>query len=463
MSKIVTKFRYYKPKSREKKGGYAKYIATRDGVEKINNTPPNSPTTLSQQALIKQLLLDFPDSVEMLEYADYLADPTVAKASEFITRAIEDNAQEVVNRTTYADYIATRPRAERLGNHGLFSDAREEVNLNQVSETLNEHQGNMWTMIVSLRREDAERLNYNSAEAWRTLMQKHAADLADALKIPFSDLKWYGAFHNESHHPHIHVIAYTDDEKVGYLSKYGVEKMRSVLGQSIFGEELKEAYEKQTEKRNLLKREWKKMLDEICAHVENGTYDNLEIAEKLERLSDMLSRTKGKKVYGYLRKDIKNLIDSIVDSLADSPEIKDLYDLWWKCKCDILETYTSEMPPKFPLSKNKEFKSIKNDIIREALGLLSCENNSLFDVDSRKEQKNNRSKSSRGSAQSNHNYQPQHSKVSAVAVTRLFKNMANIMRDRIDQMNRGKNPIRLIDKRQRQEIEDKKNAELTMT
>ena len=146
MSKIVTKFRYYKPKSREKKGGYAKYIATRDGVEKINNTPPNSPTTLSQQALIKQLLLDFPDSVEMLEYADYLADPTVAKASEFITRAIEDNAQEVVNRTTYADYIATRPRAERLGNHGLFSDAREEVNLNQVSETLNEHQGNMWTM-----------------------------------------------------------------------------------------------------------------------------------------------------------------------------------------------------------------------------------------------------------------------------------------------------------------------------
>ena len=205
------------------------------------------------------------------------------------------------------------------------------------------------------------------------------------------------------------------------------------------------------------------MLDEICARVENGTYDNLEIAEKLERLSDMLSRTKGKKVYGYLRKDIKNLIDSIVDSLADSPEIKDLYDLWWKCKCDILETYTSEMPPKIPLSKNKEFKSIKNDIIREALGLLSGENNSLFDVDSRKEQKNNRSKSSRGSAQSNHNYQPQHSKVSAVAVTRLFKNMANIMRDRIDQMNRGKNPIRLIDKRQRQEIEDKKNAELTMT
>ena len=185
--------------------------------------------------------------------------------------------------------------------------------------------------------------------------------------------------------------------------------------------------------------------------------------EKLERLSDMLSRTKGKKVYGYLRKDIKNLIDSIVDSLADSPEIKDLYDLWWKCKCDILETYTSEMPPKIPLSKNKEFKSIKNDIIREALGLLSGENNSLFDVDSSKEQKNNRSKSSRGSAQSNHNYQPQHSKVSAVAVTRLFKNMANIMRDKIDQMNRGKNPIRLIDKRQRQEIEDKKNAELTMT
>ena len=205
------------------------------------------------------------------------------------------------------------------------------------------------------------------------------------------------------------------------------------------------------------------MLDEICVRVENGTYDNPEIAEKLERLADMLSRTKGKKAYGYLRKDIKDLIDSIVDSLADSPEIKDLYDLWWKCKCDILETYTSEMPHKIPLSKNKEFKSIKNDIIREALGLLSGENNSLFDVDSRKEQKNNRSKSSSGSAQSNHHYQPQHSKVSAVAVTRLFKNMANIMRDRIDQMNRGKNPIQLIDRRQRQEIEDKKNAELTMT
>ena len=225
MSKIVTKFRYYKPKSRDKKGGYAKYIATRDGVEKINNTPPNSPTTLSQQELIKQLLFDFPDSIEMLEYADYLADPTVAKASEFIARAIEDNANEVVNRTTYADYIAMRPRAERLGKHGLFSDAREEIDLNQVSDTLNEHQGNMWTMIVSLRREDAERLNYNTADAWRTLMQKHAADLADALKIPFSDLKWYGAFHNESHHPHIHVIAYTEAHKV----VGGVEFVTSML------------------------------------------------------------------------------------------------------------------------------------------------------------------------------------------------------------------------------------------
>lgn len=208
MAKLVTKFRYYKPGGRKKIGGYAKYIALRDGVERCDDSKKYAPVSYNQKQLIAKILRDYPDSAEMLEYDDYKQHPTVGNASEFISRAIEDNTHSAMRQKTYADYIATRPRAEKVGSHGLFSDEDDEIVLSEVAADLNTHEGNVWTMIVSLRREDAERLGYNNARAWQMLLRSHTQELADALRIPLEDLKWYGAFHNESHHPHIHVIAY---------------------------------------------------------------------------------------------------------------------------------------------------------------------------------------------------------------------------------------------------------------
>lgn len=439
MAKLVTKFRYYKPNGRKKMGGYARYIALRLGVELCDDSKKYAPVSYSQKQLIQKLLRDFPDSKDMIEYDDYLHTSTVANASEFIARAIEDNYQTAMSQKTYADYIATRPRVEKVGKHGLFSDNFGEIVLSKVSDELNNHNGNVWTMIVSLRREDAERLGYNNADAWRRLLRQRTQDLADALHIPLCDLKWYAAFHNESHHPHIHLLAYTDNPKVGFLSRKGVEKMRSALGNQIFHDDLQHIFVDQTENRNKLKKEWHELLEDILKKISESEYQNPEIERKLLLLSEKLSRTKGKKVYGYLKRDVKDLIDSIVDLLAEDENISKLYELWYEKLCEIRRTYTSEMPPKIPLSQNKEFKSIKNEIVREAMRIHQESGKTTVDPPK------------------THQHTPT---VSATAVTRLFKNLCNIFRDKIDDGKQS--PKTQVDRRQRKEIEDKKNAELSM-
>ncbi|MBO5966925.1 MAG: hypothetical protein J6S14_00325 [Clostridia bacterium] len=465
MAKLVTKFRFYKPKSDQNRGGYAKYIAIRGGVEQCKNSDIFVPPTKKQEDLIAKILKDFPDSKEMLEYEDYTANPNSQNASEFISRAIEDNAHITLSDTTYADYIATRPGVEKITSHGLFSnDEFEKVVLSKVSEKLNRHEGNIWTMIVSLRREDAERLAYHSADAWRILLRNHTADLAEALKIPFCDLKWYAAFHNESHHPHIHLLAYTEDPTIGFLTQKEIYKMRSVLGQDIFKDDLEHIYVSQTERRNELKKEWRKLIDEIIQQMNQNTYSNPEIEQKLLFLSERLSKTKAKKVYGYLKKDLKDVIDSIVDLLAEQEQIAALYDLWWQNKYEILKLYTSEMPSKIPLSQNKEFKSIKNDIIREAMRIHQ-EREEIINVfpliaseEEKKEDHSEKTTADERSFQSSVSREEHLKKISASAVTSLMKGLANTIRNKsvADQDKQ----LPRTDKRLLREIEEKKNAML---
>ena len=435
MAKLVTKFRYYKPGGRKKIGGYAKYIALREGVDKCDDSKKYAPASYSQKELIRKLLKDFPDSAEMLEYEDYQRNPTVANASEFISRAIEDNNDDAMQKKTYADYIATRPRVEKVGTHGLFSDEFIEVNLSEVSAELNAHEGNVWTVIVSLRREDAERLGYSRVDAWQKLCRSHTKELANALRIPQDQLKWYAAFHNESHHPHIHLMAYADDPSVGYLSRKGVAEMRSALGQFIFHDDLGHIYEEQTDRRNALKRDWKTLLEDIVERIDKNQSPCPAVEEKLILLSQRLSRIKGKKVYGYLKRDVKDLIDSIVDLLAEDENIRRLYDLWYEKKYEVLKTYTSDLPPKIPLSQNKEFRPIKNEIIREAMRIRVDDN---------------------GKATIKEPYQKP---PCSLAVGRLFGYLCNLFREKV--LDDGsKHPT--VYKKQRREIEEKKNAEMIL-
>lgn len=369
MARLVTKFKYLKPDQEKPIGGYATYIATREGVEKIDESFKLAPATVKQQKLIEKLLRDFPDSATMLEYEDYQREKTVGVASEFITRAIEDNAHEILNQRTYADYIGTRPGAERFGSHGMFTDDGVQVKLKEVSQELNAHQGNVWTLIISLRREDAECLGFNTGIRWRDMLRTQTQALADSLKIPMDHLKWYAAFHNESHHPHIHLLAYSTVENEGFLTKQGVAKMRSSLAKDIFEQDLLCIYEKQTVQRDELRLHSKELIVEIVSHINAGTYDNPKVEELLLRLADRLSKTKGKKVYGYLKADVKALVDAIVDELVADEKIAALYNLWYEQKEEALQVYTEALPQRVPLSQNKEFKPIKNAVIQEALGL----------------------------------------------------------------------------------------------
>ena len=369
MARLVTKFKYLKLNRKVSAGGYAKYIATREGVEKIDDTKKFAPATEKQKNLIEKILKDFPDSKDMFEYVDYLEKQNQGSASDFISRVMEDYAYEISGRKAYADYIATRPRAERFGSHGLFTDDGVQVQLSKVTEELDKHKGNIWTAIISIRREDAERLGFNTGTRWRDMLRTQTEALAKNLKIPMENLRWYAAFHNESHHPHVHLIAYSTVENEGYLTQKGVENLRSSFAKDIFQQDLLCIYERQTEHRDKLRAEARDIVEDLVSKINSEIYISASIQHKLLELADRLSKTKGKKVYGYLKPDVKALVDSIVDELSNDDRIKKLYDLWYEQKENTIRTYTDEMPDRIPLAQNKEFKSIKNAVIKEALKL----------------------------------------------------------------------------------------------
>lgn len=371
MAKLITKFKYLKPDARQSVGGYAKYIATREGVDKIDESLRFAHSSVKQQQFIQKILKDFPDSKDSFEYEDYIKNPTVGNASEFITRTMEDNAYEVMQTKTYADYIATRPRAQKFGMHGLFIDDGVQVKLSEVSKELNQYSGNVWTVIISLRREDAERLGFNTGERWRDMLRSQTSLISENFHIPMQNLKWYAAFHNESHHPHVHLMVYSTEEKQAYLSKEGVMKLRSSFAKDIFAQDLLCVYERQTEYRDELKLNSREVIEEVISKINSGVYNNPKLEKMLLNLADRLSKTSGKKVYGYLKADVKSIIDSIVDELAADERISALYDLWYEQRESVIKTYTDELPERVSLSQNKEFKSIKNAVIQEAMNIVT--------------------------------------------------------------------------------------------
>lgn len=348
-------------------GGYARYIATREGVEKIDDSRRHAPVTQKQQALIERILRDFPEAKTSDEYQDYLANQTVGNASEFITLMIEENMEAVADTKTYADYIATRPRAERFGSHGLFTDDGVQVQLEKVSEELNHYSGHIYTSILSLRREDAARLGFDAGSRWRDFLRSQTPVLAENLKIPMEHLQWYAAYHNEGHHPHVHLIAYSAVPGEGYLSEQGVEKIRSEFARGIFAQDLICTYEQQNSYRDQLRQQGRKSAAQIVEQINAGEYRNERVEELLRTLSSRLSRTSGKKQYGYLKSDLKAIVDQIVMELAKDEKIQSLYDLWYEQREDVLRTYTDTFPERIPLEQNREFKAIRNAVIQEAM------------------------------------------------------------------------------------------------
>ncbi len=290
---------------------YVRYIATREGAEKIDESKRNLLATKNQQKLIRQLIRDIPSSKEMLEYTDFLLQPTTGNASEFISSALEQNLDLAVKRENYVDYIANRPRVDRIGEHGLFTDAGKPVVISRVQKEVTDHKGPVWTHVVSLRREDAARLGYDSAEQWMALLRSKRAMLCRYMKISSENLRWYAAFHNEGHHPHVHLMVYSAKDNDGFLTEKSIEAMRSELAHDIFRQDFAHIYERQNQARADVKTGAADVLREMMEALRSGTLVSPEIETHIVQLSKRLQNTKGKKVYGYLKRDVKNLIDQI--------------------------------------------------------------------------------------------------------------------------------------------------------
>lgn len=359
MARLIQKSGYIKI---GKATGYMEYVATRDGVEIIQSTEP---VTKKQEQFIAKLLRDFPDAKELFEYSDYMQTPNRGTASAFIATALDTHLHEVESESGYMSYIAQRPRAEKHGGHGLFSEV-DTTDLKAAKAELDAHDGKVWTFIFSLRREDAERLGYNKAAAWQNLLKHESAAIAEAMRIQTDDFRWYAAYHDEGHHPHVHMMVWSAEPKKGYLTREGIAAMRSRMTNAIFHEEMKELYIKKDAAYKESVQTAKESLLLYIRMLENSESADPVIEQKLRELSQTLEQIDGKHVYGYLPKEVKAQVDEIVERLAQLPEIAACYEQWWQLKEEIAGYYGRNTPPHLPLVQQKEFRTIKNFIIREA-------------------------------------------------------------------------------------------------
>ena len=363
MARLILKSPYLKSGGKKSPGGYLKYIATRKGVEMAEDTSRHLPATADQQKQIKALIKKHPQSKESHEYEDYLSNPTRGNADAFLWN-IGEEYQDGPKRDVYLRYIDDRP-----GSNGLFTDEGVPIVLSKVQKEMNEHPGNIWTHIISLRREDAERLGYNNPDAWMYLLRSQRNMIAQQMKIAPENFRWYAAFHNEGHHPHVHMMAYSVDPNEAYLSTKGIETIKSNLAQEIFRQDLLQIYQKQTELRDELRQESRDRITEMVDAINHGSIDDPQIQRMLVQLADRLGNTKGKKQYGYLNAGTKKLVDAIVAKISGDSRIHELYSLWYEQKEDVLRTYTNKMPERIPLEQQKEFRTIRNAVVQAAMQL----------------------------------------------------------------------------------------------
>lgn len=361
--------RYLKSGSSKNLSNYVKYIATREGAATVKENNGTAPATKKQQELISSLLKDFSYSKNSFSYEEYKNSPTQNNASKFIEETIEHNADIVANKKNYMGYLANRPGAVKFGSHGLFSQTDEPISLKKVAMEVAEHKGNVWTHVVSLRRDDAQKMGYDNLTAWRELIKRQIPNIAKQSKIDMANLKWYAAFHDKENNPHVHIVVYSTDEREGFLTKQGCDKIRSGFMNDIYADELKHLYQQQTNTRDLLKAESAKLMKHLSNEISTDTIDT-EIVDLMQKLHGQLKNTKGKKVYGYLNKDTKQIVDEIFLRLSQNESIQKMYSLW----CDMEQSkhdFYSSAKVDFPVMvDNEHFKSVKNMIIRSAAEIV---------------------------------------------------------------------------------------------
>lgn len=374
MSQLIVTSRYLKSgnqKNKTKRRNYTKYIATRETVEIRSQkfVDRNANATKNQEKLINDLINDFPESKRYLEYEDYERKPTIENAGELISTIVERNADVVGNRQNFVGYMAMRPGVEKRGSHGLFNEKDEPIILNRAANEIAEHRGNVWSHVVSLRREDAVRLGFDNSDAWRELVKRHISDIAKAQNIPLCNLKWYAAYHDTTHHPHIHLLVYSTNPKQGFLTKAGIDKIRSAFANDIFHDDLQSIYQEQTVSRDELKAVSKNEFESIVNMIASNEHTDPQLEELIRKLYIQLQNVKGKKVYGYLPKVIKETVNKIFSELAKDENIRQLYEKWCGLERLKYKTYTQKETELPKLADNKVFQPVRNMIIRTVLNM----------------------------------------------------------------------------------------------
>jgi len=368
MAKIIFTSRYFRNPKRSNVGKLVKYMGTREGVEKLPNGIDNSPATKSQQRLINSITKHYPESKKYLEYKDYENNSSKSNVTEFIDTFIERNADRAEELNALVTYIAERPGVEKLGKHGLFSQTDDKIDLDKVADDVANHNGIVWTHVISLKRDDAERLGYNNADRWKKQVRTNMIEIAKAHNIQPSDIQWYATFHNTTHHPHIHLLVYSKSGQ-GYLTNKGIESMRSAFGNDIFRNEQYKLLEKQTEYRNKLKDEFDELFENVLDDSNYIFEPTPQLFNLILELRTQLDNCNGKKIYGYLPKRIKDTVNNILTELMKDENLSELYAKWNEINNQKLSLYHDNKNKFIPIEDNQEFRSIKNKIIEAVLNM----------------------------------------------------------------------------------------------
>ena len=369
MPRIIVTSRYLKSGNKKNVSNYVKYIATRPGAVTKDTPNENKQVTDKQKELIETMLKDFPDSKSIYEYDDYVANPNQSSASAFISEVLERYSDRMDSMQNYISYLANRPGAVKHGKHALFSQEDKEIELNKVAKEIAEHRGNVWTHVVSLRREDAEKMGYTDLNSWRELILRNIPVIAKQSKIDMRNLKWYAAFHDKKTNPHVHIVVYSTDVKEGFLTKSGIEKIRSAFANDIYHDELYSLYGQQNTLRNKLKKESEELMSSLSVVSKDDFEMSPEVIQLVSKLSAQLNEHKGKKYYAFLKPQVKQTIDEIFSQLADNEKVKKMYELWCELEQKKHDTYSSAKISFPPLADNVQFKSVKNMIIRTVLDM----------------------------------------------------------------------------------------------
>ena len=346
-----------------------KYIATRPGSVTKDILNEDKQVTDKQKELIETMLQDFPDSRMISEYDDYVANPNQNSASAFISEVLERYSDRMDSMQNYISYLANRPGAVKHGKHALFSQEDKEIELNKVAKEIAEHKGNVWTHVVSLRREDAEKMGYTDLNSWRELILRNIPVIAKQSKIDMKNLKWYAAFHDKKTNPHVHIVVYSTDTKEGFLTKSGIEKIRSAFANDIYHDELYSLYGQQNTLRNKLKKESEELMASLSVVSKDDFEMSPEVIQLVSKLSAQLNEHRGKKYYAFLKPQVKQTVDEIFSQLAENEKVKKMYELWCELEQKKHDTYSSAKMTFPPLTDNVQFKPVKNMIIKTVMNM----------------------------------------------------------------------------------------------